>query len=407
MNTIKLTAMAFGLAAANVFAQEASTAQTANQPAVEPTKATDVAVEKKGPEFKVSGKAEFDAYAHASTAQDQRIYHSYASTIDVDFNVKFNENWSAFAEIEADGNSEDPFVTYKKAYIQYNRGDNFTLRVGDLTFSEGAFSFYNYDDAGIYAAGMREHDIRGLDMQLYGFQFGLGFGRGSNDFSCSKNISCYGEANKSYDIHLAYQFDIAGQSFRPFFHYKSWQTKDENELHAGLHTDLLLGPFDIHAVYGLHADRMKKSYPNATHALLAEPTLNLGRVLIKTGIFFAFFDDDMDKATIHESGDAYEIPEYKFAYGEIDFKATDIFTAGFVGEWHTNTIDNTKELGSVNFGPRLYFSPVENLNMKGFVKVVVPVGDDWKKDEHDKWVSTTDYGKDASFYFGLETIFNF
>ena len=407
MNTIKLTAMAFGLAAANVFAQEASTAQTANQPAVEPTKATDVTVEKKGPEFKVSGKAEFDAYAHASTAQDQRIYHSYASTIDVDFNVKFNENWSAFAEIEADGNSEDPFVTYKKAYIQYNRGDNFTLRVGDLTFSEGAFSFYNYDDAGIYAAGMREHDIRGLDMQLYGFQFGLGFGRGSNDFSCSKNISCYGEANKSYDIHLAYQFDIAGQSFRPFFHYKSWQTKDENELHAGLHTDLLLGPFDIHAVYGLHADRMKKSYPNATHALLAEPTLNLGRVLIKTGIFFAFFDDDMDKATIHESGDAYEIPEYKFAYGEIDFKATDIFTAGFVGEWHTNTIDNTKELGSVNFGPRLYFSPVENLNMKGFVKVVVPVGDDWKKDEHDKWVSTTDYGKDASFYFGLETIFNF
>jgi hypothetical protein len=407
MNTIKLTAMAFGLAAANVFAQEASTAQTANQPAVEPTKATDVAVEKKGPEFKVSGKAEFDAYANASTAQDQRIYHSYASTIDVDFNVKFNENWSAFAEIEADGNSEDPFVTYKKAYIQYNRGDNFTLRVGDLTFSEGAFSFYNYDDAGIYAAGMREHDIRGLDMQLYGFQFGLGFGRGSNDFSCSKNISCYGEANKSYDIHLAYQFDIAGQSFRPFFHYKSWQTKDENELHAGLHTDLLLGPFDIHAVYGLHADRMKKSYPNATHALLAEPTLNLGRVLIKTGIFFAFFDDDMDKATIHESGDAYEIPEYKFAYGEIDFKATDIFTAGFVGEWHTNTIDNTKELGSVNFGPRLYFSPVENLNMTGFVKVIVPVGDDWKKDEHDKWVSTTDYGKDASFYFGLETVFNF
>lgn len=407
MNTIKLTAMAFGLAAANVFAQEASTAQTANQPAVEPTKATDVAVEKKGPEFKVSGKAEFDAYAHASTAQDQRIYHSYASTIDVDFNVKFNENWSAFAEIEADGNSEDPFVTYKKAYIQYNRGDNFTLRVGDLTFSEGAFSFYNYDDAGIYAAGMREHDIRGLDMQLYGFQFGLGFGRGSNDFSCSKNISCYGEANKSYDIHLAYQFDIAGQSFRPFFHYKSWQTKDENELHAGLHTDLLLGPFDIHAVYGLHADRMKKSYPNATHALLAEPTLNLGRVLIKTGIFFAFFDDDMDKATIHESGDAYEIPEYKFAYGEIDFKATDIFTAGFVGEWHTNTLDNTKELGSVNFGPRLYFSPVENLNMTGFVKVVVPVGDDWKKDEHDKWVSTTDYGKDASFYFGLETVFKF
>ena len=407
MNTIKLTAMAFGLAAANVFAQEATTAQTANQPAVEPTKATDVTVEKKGPELKVSGKAEFDAYAQASTAQDQRFYHSYASTIDVDFNVKFNENWSAFAEIEADGNYENPFVTYKKAYVQYNRGNNFILRVGDLTFSEGAFTFYNYDDVGIYAAGMREHDIRGLDLQFNGFQFGLGFGRGNNDYSCGNTVSCYDEGNKSYDIHLAYQFDIAGQTFRPFFHYKSWQIKDGNELHAGLHTDLLFGPLDIHAVYGLHADRLKKSEPNATHALLAEPTLKLGRVILKAGAFFAFIDDDLNKATIHESGNNYEIPEYKFVYSEIDFKATDIFTAGFVGEWHTNTLDNTKELGSVNFGPRLYFNPVKNLDMTGFVKIVVPVGDDWKKGEHSNWVSTTDYGKDVSFNFGLETVFKF
>jgi hypothetical protein len=175
-----------------------------------------------------------------------------------------------------------------------------------------------------------------------------------------------------------------------------------------LHTDLLLGPFDIHAVYGLHADRLKKSYPNATHALLAEPTLNLGRVFIKTGIFFAFFDDDMDKATIHEtSATYYEIPEYKFAYGEVDFKALDVFTVGLIGEWHTNTLDNTKELGSVNFGPRLYFNPVKNLDMTGFVKIVVPVGDDWKKGEHSNWVSTTDYGKDVSFNFGLETVFKF
>lgn len=410
MKTIKLTAMAFGLAAANVFAQEATTAQTANQPAVEPTKATDVTVEKKGPELKVSGKAEFDAYAQASTAQDQRIYHSYASTIDVDFNVKFNKNWSAFAEIEADGDDEAPHVTYKKAYVQYNRGDNFTLRVGDFTFSEGAFTFYNYDDAGIYAAGMREHDIRGLDLQFNGLQFGVGFGRGNNDVSClnSESFPCdYGES-KSYDVHLAYQFDIAGQTFRPFVHYKSWQIKDANELHAGLHTDLLLGPFDIHAVYGLHADRLKKSYPNATHALLAEPTLNLGRVFIKTGIFFAFFDDDMDKATIHKtSATYYEIPEYKFAYGEVDFKALDIFTVGLIGEWHTNTLDNSKELGSVNFGTRLYFNPVKNLDMTGFVKAIIPVGDDWKKGEHSNWVSTTDYGKDVSFNFGLETVFKF
>ena len=282
--------------------------------------------------------------------------------------------------------------------------------MGDLTFSEGAFSFYNYDDAGIYAAGMREHDIRGLDLQLYGLQFGVGFGRGNNDVSClnSESFPCdYGES-KSYDVHLAYQFDIAGQTFRPFVHYKSWQIKDANELHAGLHTDLLLGPFDIHAVYGLHADRLKKSYPNATHALLAEPTLNLGRVFIKTGIFFAFFDDDMDKATIHEtSATYYEIPEYKFAYGEVDFKALDVFTVGLIGEWHTNTLDNSKELGSVNFGTRLYFNPVKNLDMTGFVKAIIPVGDDWKKDGHEKWVSTNDYNNDVTFNIGLETVFKF
>lgn len=390
MNTIKLTAMAFGLAVANVFAQSATEATTTEQ---------------KGPEFNISGKAEFDAYANAQTGDNQKINHSYASTIDVDFNVKFNKNWSAFAEIEADGDDEAPLVTYKKAYVQYNRGDNFTLRVGDLTFS-----FYNYDDAGIYAAGMREHDIRGLDLQLYGLQFGVGFGRGNNDVSClnSESFPCdYGES-KSYDVHLAYQFDIAGQTFRPFVHYKSWQIKDANELHAGLHTDLLLGPFDIHAVYGLHADRLKKSYPNATHALLAEPTLNLGRVFIKTGIFFAFFDDDMDKATIHEtSATYYEIPEYKFAYGEVDFKALDVFTVGLIGEWHTNTLDNSKELGSVNFGTRLYFNPVKNLDMTGFVKAIIPVGDDWKKDGHEKWVSTNDYNNDVTFNIGLETVFKF
>lgn len=377
--------MAFGLAVANVFAQSATEATTTEQ---------------KGPEFNISGKAEFDAYANAQTGDNQKINHSYASTIDVDFNVKFNKNWSAFAEIEADGDDEAPLVTYKKAYVQYNRGDNFTLRVG----------VYNYDDAGIYAAGMREHDIRGLDLQLYGLQFGVGFGRGNNDVSClnSESFPCdYGES-KSYDVHLAYQFDIAGQTFRPFVHYKSWQIKDANELHAGLHTDLLLGPFDIHAVYGLHADRLKKSYPNATHALLAEPTLNLGRVFIKTGIFFAFFDDDMDKATIHEtSATYYEIPEYKFAYGEVDFKALDVFTVGLIGEWHTNTLDNSKELGSVNFGTRLYFNPVKNLDMTGFVKAIIPVGDDWKKDGHEKWVSTNDYNNDVTFNIGLETVFKF
>jgi hypothetical protein len=387
MKTITLSVMAFGLAAASAFAQ-----------------ANDTPAEKKGPEFKVSGKAEFDAYAQATSGHDQTIYHSYASTIDVDFNVKFNENWSAFAQIEGDGDNEAPSVIYKKAFVKYDRGDNFSLRLGDLTFSEGAFTFYRFDDAGINAAGMREHDIRGLDMQLYGLQLGVGFGRGNNDYSCHDPMSCPSEGNRSYDIHAAYQLDLNGHTLRPFIHYKSWQNKNANELHTGLDANLNFGPLALHAVYGLHANRLKKDKPNATHAFLAEPTLSLDRVTIKTGAFFAIFDDDLNSATIH--GD--EIPEYKFAFAEADYKVNDVFTAGLIGEWHTNTLDDTRELGTVEFGTRLYFKPVKDLKVTGFAKAIVPVGDDWEKANRSNWVSTsTDYGDDTFFSLGVETVFNF
>jgi hypothetical protein len=35
------------------------------------------------------------------------------------------------------------------------------------------------------------------------------------------------------------------------------------------------------------------------------------------------------------------------------------------------------------------------------------VGDDWKKDGHEKWVSTNDYNNDVTFNIGLETVFKF
>ena len=400
MNTIKLTAMAFGLAAANAFAQSATE--------VQPTTEAPKAAEDKGVEFNISGRAEVDAYADAMTGDDQKLYHDYKTQLNLIFQAKFNDNWSAQVEIEGKESDEEPYLHYKGAYVQYKRGDNFALKFGDLAFSEGAFSYYYFNDSTIYAAGMREHEIRGVELDYKGLQFGLGFGRGkNNDRTCysSETFDCSWYGN-SYDIHLAYQFDIAGQTFRPFINYKSWQEKDANTLHAGLHTDLIFGPLDIHAVYGLHADRLKKSFPNATHAFLGEPTLNLGRVIVKAGAFFAIIDDD--HPTIHESSYDYEIPEYKFAYGEFDFKANDAFTAGFVGEWHTNTLDDTKELGTVTIGPRFYFNPFKKLEVTAYALADIPVGDDWEKEDHYKWVSTYDYGsKDIMFEFGLETVFKF
>jgi hypothetical protein len=67
MNTIKLTAMAFGLAAANAFAQSATE--------VQPTTEAPKAAEDKGVEFNISGRAEVDAYADAMTGDDQKLYH--------------------------------------------------------------------------------------------------------------------------------------------------------------------------------------------------------------------------------------------------------------------------------------------------------------------------------------------
>ncbi|OWV17722.1 MULTISPECIES: hypothetical protein [Fibrobacter] len=414
MNSIKLTAMTLGLIAAGAFAQTTPAPQTATQPAQQPEalpnpqppappQATEVTAEKKGPEFKISGKAEFDAYGDLNMEDNNKFMHSYASTVDVDVNVKFNDSWSAFVEIEADGDLEKPSVYYNKAFVKYTINENTSFKFGDLTFSEGAFKFYKFDDQGVNAAGMREHDIRGLEFNYFGLQLGLGFGRHNNDAPCGKFTDCPEEIGKSYDAHAAYQFEIDGHTFRPYIHYKSWQNDKANELHTGLDANLALGPFDIHTVYGLHVDRLTKSNPNGTHAFLIEPALNLDGFQLKTGFFFAIFDDDLALATIH--GD--EIPEYKFAYGEADFTINDALTLGCVIEWHTNTIDSDRELGTLELGPRAYFSPVNNLDIKGFAKAILPLGDDWESLTHGQWVSTKDYGKELNLSFGVETVFKF
>jgi hypothetical protein len=317
----------------------------------------------------------------------------------VDFQVKFNEQWSAQVELEADGPSVDPASLYNGAFVQYTKNENFIVKFGDLTFSEGAFNYYGYDDPSINAAGMVEHDIRGMELDLHGLQLGLGFSRGGNDVQYCPDGDCRGFT--SYDGHVAYQLDFAGQALRPFAHYKSWQTAKQNELHAGLEAALEFGPFAIHSVYGLHMDRLNKNQPDASHAFLIEPTFKVANVSIKGGFYYLYLADGW--ATIHYP----EMPEYMFAYGEGDIKFTDALTIGAVGELHTNSLDDDTDLGTLNFGLRSYFTPVDGLEVTGFAMAILPMGNDWEKAGHDQAVSTEDYGEDINLKFGVETVFSF
>lgn len=371
------------------------------------TKADEAAAPKKAMEFKVSGSAEFDLYGQMATGDTykpngenrikQDLYHDYASTIDVDFEVKFNEHWSAQVELEADGAGTSPSAYYNGAFVQYQNGENFAVKFGDLTFSEGAFNYYDYDDPTDNAAGMTEHDIRGLEFNIFGLQLGLGFGRGSNNGFEGIEAS----EDKSYDVHAAYQFDFVGQVLRPYVHYKSAQVPSMNEMHAGLEAALEFGPFAIHAVYGFHSDRLDEDTPKATHSFLAEPSFKVANVNIKAGFFYAMFDDD--EPTIHGS----EIPEYMFAYGEGDISINEAITLGLVGEMHMNSLDKDSELSTVNFGLRAYFTPVDGLSVTGFAMAILPTGDDWEEAGHASFVSTEDYGEDLVLKFGLETVFSF
>ena len=344
-------------------------------------------------EVKYNGEVEFDAYTGNVWAEDD-LNHSYASTFDLNFEVKFNEKWSAFVGLEADGETTDPAAIYNGAYVQYQPADFFAVKLGDLTFSEGAFNaYYGYDDPADNAAGMKEHDIRGLEIDLAGLVLGFGFGRGDNDFADD-------EGAKVYDIHAAYDFDIAGQHLRPFVDYKSFQTAQHNEFHAGVEAGLSLGGFGFRAVYGFHADYLGddgdvvdgQDWTSTAHAFLVEPTFEVGMFDIKTTAFYAIVDrgDAAEDASDLDNG---EIPEYFFVYAEPAFKLAEFIKFGIPVEYHTHTLDDDDETAATfDVGGRIYITPVENLEITAFGMVDVAV-----QDNED----------DNALRFGLETVYSF
>ena len=344
-------------------------------------------------EVKFSGEVEFDAYT-GDVLNDDDLNHSYASTFDLNVEVKFNEKWSAFVGLEADGETDSPAAVYNGAYVQYQPADFFAVKLGDLTFSEGAFNaYYGYDDPADNAAGMKEHDIRGLEIDLAGLVLGFGFGRGDNDFADD-------DGAKVYDIHAAYDFDIAGQHLRPFVDYKSFQTAQHNELHAGVEAGLNIGGFGFRAVYGFHADYLGddgdvvegQDWTSTAHAFLVEPTFEVGMFDIKTTAFYAIVDrgDATEDASDLDNG---EIPEYFFVYAEPAFKLAEFIKLGIPVEYHTNTMDDDDDSAATfDVGARAYITPVENLEIMAFGMVDIPV-----QDNED----------DTALRFGLETVFSF
>ena len=344
-------------------------------------------------EVKFSGEVEFDVYT-GNVWADNDLNHSYASTFDLNVDVKFNDKWSAFVGLEADGESTDPAAIYNGAFIQYQPADFFAVKLGDLTFSEGAFvAYYDYNDPADNAAGMKEHDIRGLEIDLAGFILGFGFGSGDNDWADE-------EGAKVYDVHAAYEFDYAGQHLRPYVDYKSYQNVQHNELHAGVEAGLSIGGFGFRAVYGFHADYLMddgdvvkgQDWTSTAHTFLAEPTFEVGLFDIKTTAFYALIDrgDAAEEASDLDNG---EIPEYFFVYAEPAFKIAEFIKLGIPVEYHTHTLDDDDETAATfDVGGRIYITPIENLELTAFGMVDVAV-----QDNED----------DDVLRFGLETVYSF
>ena len=347
-----------------------------------------------------SGEVEFDVYT-GDVINDADLNHSYASTFDLNVDVQFNDKWSAFVGLEADGESTSPAAIYNGAYIQYKPADFFNVKVGDLTFSEGAFkSYYGYDDPAYNAAGMKEHDIRGVQITLAGLELGFGFGRGENDTRgiCYAEDNCVEESGKNYDAHVAYEFDYAGQHLRPYVDYKSYQTLQHNELHAGVDAGVSIGGFAFRAVYGFHMDYLMddedmvkgQDWTSTAHTVLAEPSFEVAMFQIKTTAFYAFIDEgDAGNLDLYSG----EIPEYFFLYAEPALKLAEFIKLGIPVEYHTNTLDDddsTQE--TLDVGGRVYISPVENLELTAFGMVDIAMGDN---------------EDDTTLKFGVETVFSF
>ena len=375
------------------------------------------------PKLDLSGMVMVHAYADWNT-DESKVIHRFESMLDLDFDLRFNERWSAWLEIEAmgmamngmdgmenmegmdmgDGSTMDPVnpaVVFNGAYIQYTRSERTFFRIGDLKFFEGIFqNYYDFGDPRDDAAGISQKTIRGLEFQWNGLQLDVGFGTASNDQSCYYHFM-FGEYmgmdckdGYTYEIHAAYSFEFNDQVIRPYFDYKSYQRKDYNELYAGLDVSLSLGYIAFHGLYGFHSVFLASDDAVSNHVLLAEPSFEISRFCILGSVFYAFIDDP-----VRTSLEITSRPEYFFAAIEPSVAVNEYWSIGVPLELHTNSLDKKVDLGSVRVGGRFYFNvPDYKINIISMVLADIPYGKDWPSEEKKN---------DPSLIFGIEAMFDF
>ena len=364
--------LASAFAASPLFAQEAEEQQAASAAAAE---VTAPAASNNGPKFVVAGEVEFEANTDYkkvdprdetnNNAEENKWFHDYTSTFNLVFGVQFTDKWSAEAAISADGDGTAPHFAYDGAFIQYQVNDNIALKLGDFTYAEGAFRYYDYDDPGDYAIGMVERNTRGLELNAYGLVLGLGWGRDDDDCSDS-DVGC-----TTYDFHAAYELALGKSTIRPFFNYKSYQTESHNSLRTGLTANIALGTIgSLQLAYGLKSDYLTEDAPKMSHALAAEPEFNFGKVSLKATAFKAFVDDD------EEITDP-EVPEHFFVYAEPGFALSEQFTLGVQVELHSMTLDTDADLEQFWLAPKAYYTVSDNLGFDAYFRTCVPLGDDY------------------------------
>ena len=317
------------------------------------------------PKFSVAGEVEFEANAQNVSGT---WYHDYSSTFNLLFAIQFTDKWSAEAAISADGGGTARGFAYDGAFVQYLLSEKVAFKVGDFTYAEGAFRYYNYDDPADYAIGMVERGVRGFEVNAYGLVVGLGLGTDADD--------CSEEGCTTYDAHIAYDLALGEHTIRPFFNYKSYQTESHNSLRAGVTASLVFGSFgSAQLAYGLKSDYLTEDEPKMTHAFAVEPELNFGKVSLKATAFYAIIDD--------ESATDLEVPEYMFFYVEPSFGITDKFALGIQGEYHTMALDSDASLAQIWAGPKVYYTATENLGFDAYVRACIPLGDDYEGDDKD------------------------
>lgn len=321
----------------------------------------------KAPKINLDGRLEEDAFVWGYNNK-RRLGHAFSTTFDMNFDIMFTDNWAAHFGLEATGPVTNPVLRFNGGHVKY-QNEYFTAKVGDLAFFEGAVKFYRFDDHSNFAAGMKDQYMRGGEIDIGGLQAAIGFSSNENTMTYYDSAA---EDKYAYFVHVAYDWNIAGQTIRPYIDYKGFDMGNVNKFRAGLDLKLDLFNFlNVHATYGFYDDVITENDPKITQTILFEPTLTFGDFALTGSVYYAHLPKNVDLAS------KIDMPEYFFLYAEPSYKFNDVFKLGIMGEYHTNSLEEGNEKNDfAYFGSSLYITPHKNLFVKFFMASVIPLSED-------------------------------